>query len=178
MSVRVLIVMPCKNMKKPSAFVLILSFLLLVLLPACNNSVDDMLEDYNGGFNKGYVTISGKAYKEYVPFSPGEEGFRAEDMLRDEYFVFMESTLILAGPPKNVYSYWWKVSDPENNETPVFVTTVNGSTSEQYFTIYLPESGLEVPKTYKLTLTIKSTGGETYTDSCSVVVYDRYVYDE
>ena len=165
-------------MKRASAFVLIFSFLFLLLASGCNQSVDDMLDGYNGGFNVGYTTLSKDESSTTVPSSPGEEGFVAADMLRDEYFVFMESTLILAGPPKNVFSYWWSMYDPENNDAQVIVSTVNGSTTEQYFTIYLPESGLVAPKTYKLTLRIKSTGGETYTDSCSVVVYDRYVYDE
>jgi hypothetical protein len=41
-------------------------------------------------------------------------------------------------------------------------------------TMYVPESGLTGPKTYQLQLTVISEGGNTYTDNCGIVVYQRY----
>lgn len=164
-------------MKKPSAFVLILSFLLLVLLPACNNSVDDMLEDYNGGFKEKYTILADKEDEKESSISPGEEGFDEIKMLREEYFVWEDSTLILAGPPRNVITYRWELFDPEQNFEQVAVNTIDGTVLGQYFRIYLPQSKLKIEHTYKLTLIIKSTGGVEYSDTCSIVVYKHYLYD-
>ena len=164
-------------MKRASAFVLIFSFLFLLLASGCNQSVDDMLDGYNGGFEKGYVIISDSEEEEESIYSPEEEGFREELMLRDEYFVFPESTLILAGPPQNVVSYTWAMYDPANDYSEVAVKTISGSNFNREYSIYISESGLEAGKTYKLVLTIKSTGGVWYTDSCSVVVFKHYDYD-
>ena len=144
---------------------------------SCGNSVEDMVGEYNGAFEYGYVTISEETKEEEVVYSPGEEGFREDLMLRDEYFVFPESTLILAGPPQNVVSYTWAMYDPANDYSEVAVKTISGSNFNREYSIYISESGLEAGKTYKLVLTIKSTGGVWYTDSCSVVVYKHYDYD-
>ena len=164
-------------MKKPSAFVLILSFLLLVLLSACNNSVDDMLEDYNGQFGKKYMILTEGRDTEEVPASPGDIDFEEGKMLRDEYYMWEDSTLILAGPPKNVSLYRWTVYDPEEEYKIVDVQTVNGSLTTADFVIYRPQSTLEVEHTYKLNLTIKSTGGVEYSDTCAIVVYKHYIFE-
>lgn len=164
-------------MKKASAFVLSLSVLVLVLLSACNNSVEDMLDDYNGKFAKKYMILTGQTDREEVPPSPGEIDFEEGKMLRDEYYMWEDSTLILAGPPKNVSAYRWTVYDPEDNFKIVDIQTVNGSLTTADFVIYRPYSTLEVEHTYKLTLTIRSTGGVEYSDTCAIVVYKHYIFE-
>lgn len=136
-----------------------------------------MLENYNEGFAEKYTILADKEEEKEVSLSPGEPGFDPIKMLREEYFVWEDSTLILAGPPKNVITYRWEVFDPEDDFEQVTVNTIDGTVKGQYFRIYLPQSKLKIEHTYKLTLTIKSTGGVEYTDTCSIVVYKHYLYD-
>lgn len=172
------------NMKKASAFVL--SLMLLVLLPACNNSVDDMLNDYNGAFKVGYTTISGTDNGEEVILQPGEQGFDERDMLRDEYFMGYDSTLNLYAP-ETCDSFQWYITDPEDkNETKIEFCPCNApynsafivtEATTQTFSIYAEDSGLDNGTTYKLTLNVWK-GGSKYTDSCSLVVYKHYEWNQ
>lgn len=163
-------------MKKAFAFVISLSFLVLVL-SACNNNVDDMLEDYNGGFEKGYTVIQKDAEEEEPVLGPGDEGFHQEDMLRDEYFLGWDSTLNLYVPPKSQAPQWW-ITDPDGENTDAKLTFLAfGKTSgdsvwtQDYFCIYAPDSLLESGHTYTLTLTVKDKEGHAYTDKAALVVY-------
>ncbi len=132
------------------------------------------MKEYNEGFSEGYTTIS-DVNNTSSTLSPGDVGFDENDMLRDEYFVYEDATFILAGPPNNVVSYTWRMFNPENNTT-IFVNTLNGSLDFKDFILYVPDSNLEVNNTYKLTLTIVSSFGIEYNDTCSVVVYKHYIY--
>ena len=166
-------------MKKPSAFVLILSFLLLVLLSACNNSVDDMLENYNGGFNHGYVTVSDTDESEYE-LEPDDSGYDQTRLLFDEYYVYDIGTLNLAAP-ESCRNFKWILTDPAADDTliEVPVTFYDGLTasyrSSRDYVVYMPDSGLTPEHTYKLTLTVTGKAGGIYTDSCLLYIVKYYV---
>lgn len=174
-------------MKRASAFVLIFSFLFLLLASGCNQSVDDMLDGYNGGFSPVYTVLEQDEKEEEIPLSPGDDGFDPEKMLREVYSIQADSTLILAGPPNNVYSYDWMVYGPisvslddnitNGEDNIVNVRPFKGTLNDQTFVIYVPQSGLEVNNTYKVTLRIVTQGGVFYKDSCSVVIYPHAKYN-
>lgn len=147
----------------------------LISLSSCGNSLEDMLKEYNEGFSEANATLT-EWDTATETLSPGDAGFNEKEMLRDEYFLYEDSTLILAAPPNNVVSYVWIVYDPEDNDKEISVETVNGKTDTKDFVIYVPYSGLEVGHTYKLTLKIKDGGGVDYTDTCGLVVYKHYIY--
>ena len=171
--------MPCKNMKKPSAFVLILSFLLLVLLPTCNNSVDDMLENYNGGFKKGYVTVGDNDESEYT-LEPDDSGYDQNRLLFEEYTVYDIGTLNLAAP-QSCTNFNWFITDPDGDDSleQLTVTYYDGTTSAvkstREYVVYMPDSGLESEHTYKLTLTVTGKNGGVYTDSALLYIVKFYV---
>lgn len=154
---------------------------------SCGNSVEDMVGEYNGAFTPTYTVLTESAEEEEIPLSPGDEGFDPEKMLREVYSIQADSTLILAGPPKNVYSYDWMVYGPisvtldENitygEDKIVSVKPFKGTLNDQTFVIYVPQSGLEVDNTYKVTLRIVTQGGVFYKDSCSVVIYPHAKYN-
>ena len=134
------------------------SFFLFIFL-SCGNSMEDMVEQYNGAYTGVSLTLSDDA-----------------DMLRDEYFVWEDASLILAAPPKNVVRYSWTMYDPDDGYSEVAVMTANGKNTGREFVVYIPHSGLEVNHVYKLVLQIRDTGGADYKDSCSVVVYKHYIF--
>ena len=165
-------------MKKPSAFVLILSFLLLVLLPACNNSVEDMLDDYNGGFKKGVSTYSIEpSVKSNELPQPGDLEFKEDDMLYPIYRISQNSTLNLAAPG-NCSSYRWTMTDPEDDyQVELRIKLMEGSSiNSKRYVLYVPQSGLYASKTFKLTLTVHGNDGYDYTDVCGVAVYKDYYF--
>lgn len=137
--------------------------------------MEDMVEQYNGAYTGVSLTISDDAETTEI-LSPGEPGFDENDMLRDEYFVWEDATLILAAPPKNVVRYSWTMYDPDDGYSEVAVVTANGKNTGREFVVYIPHSGLEVNHVYKLVLQIRDTGGADYKDSCSVVVYKHYIF--
>lgn len=165
-------------MKKAFAFVISLSFLILVL-SSCNNSVDDMLDDYNGGFKKGYVTINDKDESE-KNLEPGDQGFDQKTLLYPEYTVFDIATLNL-NAPKSCKSFSWILTDPkaENVTKPIKVKFYDGTvTSERKtrdFIVYMPESGLEIGHTYYLTLTVTGKDGRVYSDLAQIFTVEFHI---
>jgi len=141
--------------------------------------VDDMLDDYNGGFNKGYVTVSDKDDSDYE-LEPDDPGYDQTKLLFDDYTVFDIGTLNLAAP-QSCLNYKWVVTDPsaENTMEAVPVTFYDGNTSSycatKDFVVYIPESGLETEHTYKLTLAVTGKKGGIYTDSCLFYIVKYYV---
>ncbi|MBR4322457.1 hypothetical protein [Treponema sp.] len=171
-------------MKRASAFVLIFSFLFLLLASGCNQSVDDMLDGYNGGFNTTAAYVGTKEIPK--TYKPDEVGFEASMLLYDEYFLYDDAMLILAAPDE-CQEVFWRFYDPDDEYKPVTVLVRSGTDSNgniTYFkgtaytgevlTLYVPESGLTGPKTYQLQLMITSKGGNIYTDNCGIVIYQRY----
>lgn len=147
---------------------LCLMLLLLVpLLAGCSNSVQTMLDDYNSRFT---------AEEKEKILSPGDEGFDEKDMLFLEYYVSYDDTLNLFGPYR-CNSYTWTVVDPEIGEE-VDIVMFSGHTKYQReYVTYIPESGLEAGRTYKLTLRVTDKEGNVYTDVCALVIYESIDLD-
>ncbi len=167
-------------MKRASAFVLIFSFLFLLLASGCNQSVDDMLDGYNGRFNVGYVTVSNSDNSEYT-LEPDDSGYDQTRLLWFDYYtVFDIGTLNLAAP-SSCRNYKWVVTDPsaKDKTEALTITYYDGSKSTyigtQEFVLYVPTSGLEVGHTYKLTLSVTGKNGGVYTDSCLLFIDKFYV---
>ena len=153
-------------------------FAFSVLFCACSYNIDSMMEDYNGHF---IVTE-----KIVHALGPGDEGWTPSMMLYDEYFLYDDGMLILAAPEGST-NITWTFSDPNNKYSTVAVVVRAGKDSngnvvyyrgEAYhgetLIMYVPETGLESPKTYQLQLTITDQGGSEYTDKCGIVIYQRY----
>lgn len=149
---------------------------MLFFIPACSNGMGSLIEDYNSNFTP----------EDFNWPAPGDDYFVSAEMLYDEYFLYDDSMLILAAPPGSKEAYW-TFTDPDNGYEEVSVTVRAGQDPwgrTVYFTgttyegksliLYVPESNLEGPKTYKLTLLVTDEGGGTYTDSCGIVIYKRY----
>ena len=168
-----------------SAFALCL-MLLAVALSGCNHSIDDLLNDYNKHFEVGYTTISSEDTVDEVILQPGEQGFNEADMLRDEYFLGWDSTLNLYAPVTSD-SFQWVITDPEDSdETPIQFCPCNEPYNSEYlvyeattqtFSIYAEDSGLDNGTTYRLTLNVWK-GGKKYSDTCSLVVYRHYEWNQ
>lgn len=163
-------------MKRASAFVLIFSFLFLLLASGCNQSVDDMLDGYNGGFNDGYVTVGNSDETEYT-LEPDDPGYDQTRLLFDYYTVFDIGTLNLCAP-SGCKEFKWIVTDPsaEDELAPVPITYLDQSTSSyratKDFVVYIPTSGLEVGHTYKITLIVKGKKDGVFTDNAQLFIVD------
>lgn len=157
---------------KLKKFVLLIIF--SFLLASCSDSIDSIISDYNSDFDTE-VTVK----KSTSALSPGDDGFCADDMLKETYFVSSTATLNLYAP-KNCASYKWKLLQIEqvtelnltySVERAVSYSLSNGSTeASRAFILYIPTSGLEIG-TYKLTLTVTDKEGDEYRDNCRIVVY-------
>ncbi len=162
------------NKKFSAAFVPALIFAVFSVF-SCTD-INSMLENYNTNY-----TSEIKAEKPTSGLAPGDEGFDEEDMLQGEYFVASVGTLVLYAP-KNCASYKWSLkqqveisvnSNIVYSEKSVSFALSNGSTDiSRAFVMYIPDSGLETG-TYKLSLTVTDKEGKSYTDTCSIVIYEK-----
>lgn len=138
-----------------------------------------MLDNYNGGFNKGYVTVSDKDESAY-DLEPDDSGYDSTRLLFDEYYVYDIGTLNLFGPA-SCKNFKWVLTDPagEDPSVPLTVTYYDGSTADvkrtREYTVYMPTSGIESEHTYKLTLNVTGKKGGVYSDSCLIYVVKFYV---
>jgi len=137
-----------------------------------------MFDDYNSNFTIVY------SYGQEC-LSPTDKGFDQHLMLYEEYFVYDDATLVISAPD-NCSFYTWTFTDPDKEYEevvvnfrditgPVMIKTSGTTYDRKVMAVYVPESNLEIGKTYKLTLTIVDTGGNTFTDSCGVIIYKRYI---
>lgn len=147
----------------------LLNIAVLLLFSSCGsffgNDEDEMLGDYNAGFTTKITTKS--------ETNPGDSDFDAETMLEEYYIVSSNATLILTAP--DAATYKWTFKDELNKKDLTDeVNFMSGYHSwTQTIMVYFPEAGiLEAGNTYRLTLTITTQGGATYTDSCGLVVYE------
>ena len=136
------------------------------------------MNEYNSHFSDSDSQISTEAK---------DPDFRSGRLFSvDEYFVYDDSILILAAP-KEASSIKWVFTDPDNKYEIVPVRIRAGTDSNgniikyedtefnvQRLELYVPESNLEAPKTYRLTLTVTDNQGGTYQDDCGIVIYKRY----
>lgn len=151
-------------MKKVNCRFPVLLFLLGIIFTGCSDSINTMLEEYNGNF-----TV---VDTEYTSPCPGDEDFDESKMLFEEYVVSYTDTLTLAAP-KRCNSYRWHIYDPENGYQEITPKLFNGGTNtHRIYSMYIEESGLECGKTYRLLLAVygESTRKWHYCAS-SIVVY-------
>ena len=167
-----------------SAAWLALSFIFLSAVTSfsCNNSIDDMLGEYNEGFNWGYISISDKQEESTVVLEPDDSGFDQSTLLFDFYTVFDIGTLNLSAPA-SCQSYHWAVTDPSAEDPDAFVPVIYFNETiaedvhrEKDFVVNIPKSGLETPHTYVLTLTVRGKKGGIYKDSAQLFIVE-YEYD-
>ena len=167
-----------------SAAWLALSFIFLSAVTSfsCNNSIDDMLGEYNGQFTPVTLTYASTEESDTTSdevYEPGDDKFYAEDMLYPSYVISQNSTLNLAGP-RNCSSYRWTMTDPDDEkEQELSITLMNGYTkTTRKYVLYVPQSGLYASKTFKLKLTVLGNDGHVYTDTCGISVYKDYYFSE
>ncbi|MDY4832239.1 MAG: hypothetical protein SO161_06875 [Treponema sp.] len=158
-------------------FILLPLFFVMLICFSCKNSIQNEMNEYNSHFSDSDSQISTEAK---------DPDFRSGRLFSvDEYFVYDDSILILAAP-KEASSIKWVFTDPDNKyETvKVKIRIRDGSGrliryEDTEFNVlklelYIPESNLESPKTYKLTLTVTDNKGGVYQDNCGIVIYKRY----
>lgn len=159
-----------------NAVLFVISSIFLIALTSCSNIFGDMMAQYNSGFNIGYTTVSSRPEEEIL--KPGDPGFKASSMLREEYYVRDDATLNLGAPKKAGASFKWWVTDPHGEDVTekLRIRYFNGDyIRESYlsdFIIYIPESELESPHTYVIHLTV-SYAGEVYNDSCGLIIFEH-----
>ena len=141
-----------------------LLFLLGMIFTGCSDSINTMLEEYNGNF-----TVLNT---EYIEPCPGDEDFDESKMLFEEYCVSYDDTLTLAAP-KKCSAYKWILTDPDNYYAEITPVYFNGGTNtERIYSMYIEKSGLKCGKTYRLLLAVfgEQTKKWHYCAS-SIVVY-------
>ena len=133
-------------MKKVNCRFPVMLFLLGIIFTGCSDSIDTMLEEYNGNF-----TVLNT---EYTAPCPGDEDFIESKMLYEEYCVSYDDTLTLAAP-KKCSAYKWTLTDPDNDYKEIIPVYFNGGTNtERVFSMYIENSGLECGHTYRLLLAV------------------------
>ena len=153
-------------MKKVNCRFPVMLFLLGMIFTGCSDSIDTMLEEYNGNFTVETT--------EYVSPCPGDSDFDESKMLFDEYIVAYTDTLTLAAP-KKCNAYRWHLYDPDESYKEVNPALFNGGTNTQrIYSMYMEESGLKAGKTYRLLLAVygEATQKWHYCVS-SIIVYSR-----
>lgn len=143
-------------------------FTCLLLLAGCTNNIQTMLDDYNENF----AVIRPSP----LPI-PGDDDFDEREMLMAAYYVSSNDTFNVCAP-YDCSSYTWIVSDPENDDEEIDITMFIGySRFQREFVTYIPDSGLEEGKTYKLTLIVTDREGNEYFDISSLVIYHYYLFE-
>ena len=153
-------------MKKVNCRFPVMLFLLGMIFTGCSDSINTMLEEYNGNF-----TV---VDTEYAAPCPGDSDFDESKMLFEEYCVSYDDTLTLAAP-KKCSAYKWTLTDPEQDYTVVKPTLFrNGTNTERIYSMYMKKSGLKCGKTYRLLLAVfgEQTHKWHYCAS-SIVVYEH-----
>lgn len=136
---------------------------------------------FHATWNAGYITIDSTDEEEIV-LQPGEQGFDQASMLRDEYFLGYDSTLNLYAPI-SAERFQWYITDPDDISDSKIEFLPAGSENHvtevttQVFSLYIENCGLETGTTYKLTLNIWKDD-KMYTDSCALIVYQHYEWNQ
>lgn len=140
-----------------------------ILLASCGqffgNDEDEIISSYNTGFAQQATEVSTS--------NPGNANFDASKMLEDYYIVASNATLILTAPSASSYTWTFMNADNTENLTSGVNFLMGHHSNAQTIMIYMKDAGiLKAGNTYRLTLTIKTTGGAEYTDSCGIVIYN------
>lgn len=143
------------------------SLLLGLMFCGCTNSMDSVINSYNGKFQIEQT-------KEEPP-RPGDMGFDKDTMLDEYYLVVAKSdntTFELAAPEARSYT-WILTSDyvgiEESSEVEVKYFE-NLTRNTKNFAIRLSDSGLTIPGTYNLSLIVTDRGGTRYVDNCKIYI--------
>lgn len=145
---------------------------------SCKNSIQNEMNEYNSHFSDSDSQISTEAK---------DPDFRSGRLFSvDEYFVYDDSILILSAPTE-ADSINWFFTDPDNKyevvKVCIRIRDINGKIVGYEATefndlkrleLYIPESKLKAPKTYRLTLTVTDKEGGVYQDDCGIVIYKRH----
>lgn len=159
-------------MKKLNLLLVVFLLVAFAVFDSCSNNIGTILDDYNSKFTIVELDVSSP--------SPGDDDFVESEMLFNEYYVSSEDTLNLAAP-YNCNSYRWVLIDPEQvydeqvgpTEIDVVMFGDKDRVSREFVT-YIPDSGLKIGKTYKLTLYVTDKGGNEYKDACGIIIYRHF----
>lgn len=151
---------------------------LMVFASTCSNNTTTIMSSYDEKF----PVKNDSDDDEYKP-GIGEVGFDPEKMLDDEYFKSADGVLQLRGP-KNAAFYKWtlwlqtivyvngvKVYEKTEMTLPAICFQTDSSDTTEYYIVYIPMSGLKAGS-YVISLTATSKGGEKYSDSAALIIYD------
>jgi len=159
--------------------------LLSIFTASCSNSLDSMLDSYNGHFTPVVIEPV-----DVTTLTPEDPGFNPVYMLLDRYVVSDQAVLNLCAPP-DCNSYKWEIQDPELGDLdPIVVKTMDGTTdTSQRFVVYVKDSrnpyssvrsdhnGLKGAKSYRLGLTAYGNDGRKYQDYATLAVYKDYFFE-
>lgn len=133
------------------------AFSVCMLLCACTNNVDSMIEDYNGHF----VIDPASIYN--------VDNVVSDEMLRPYYAVSYLTTLCLAAPEGGA-SYDWTVEVYENaNGIPEGTVYTVGMSKD--LILYIKDSSVKRWGSYKLILTVEKNNAEVLKDEAWLYVY-------
>jgi len=146
------------------------------MLSSCKNNMMEMLSQTNSNF-----TAKEEPYDQSL--NPGDEGFKEEYMLQNDYYVGNRMSLCVTAPLAE--SYYWSMHRLEKEESASWVGADSVKTAEfefpsgvdQYsrsFTFYVPELPDLKLGTYLLVLKIRGKDGNEYQDTAEVVIYDQF----
>lgn len=161
-------------MKKHLALTLFLTAQIF-LFTTCKTNVDVIMDDYNENF------IPGPGVNVQTGPCPGDDDFTEDIMLDKEYLIWSDAVLSISAPNK-CGSYSWIITDPEDkDETPILIHHFGDQPgnfydvwNQQTFCINIPDSGLQINKVYKISLTVVAgEEGHTYKDVAALVIYQH-----
>lgn len=129
------------------------------LFTNCKTGVQTMIDDYNSQFTP--------TEDEVLPPCPGDDNFHENKMLAPIYYICCDGTINLAAPYK-CSSYEWKLFSPDKQ--------LIEDIKKREFIYYLPTSHFDITAgTYQIKLEVKDSGGRSYNDTATIVIYDRPV---
>ena len=168
-------------------YIILFSLIITTVFCGCKDNIYSMLDDYN----RHYEPDTNYSYI----INPGDSGFSEDSMLDESYSVSSEGSINLAAP-YNCKSYEWKFYKTINSKKRIgdFGESFNltdyveitdklyfyGSAgkNKREFRVYIPQSLLAKDEylgagTYLLTLTVVGNNNITYTDKCTVIIYEQ-----
>ena len=131
---------------------------------ACENGIDTMVDNYNGGFTVAKTVLKGPSIL--------DADFNESSMLDLRYSVSYDSTLCLSAPSDGI-KYEWTATLVESAPGVNAEETVTLG-SGQDLSIFIRNSGLAKWCVYRLKLTVTGEDLRTYTDTARLIVSTAY----
>ena len=145
------------------------------IVSSCSNNIDSMIDNYNELFVTPYVEIQQEAR---IP-GPGDDDFDESEMLGLYYALDFREKLYLAGPPR-ASTYVWTI-EPIILEgeagyigRDVEYTKYEIANSRYYTMTFASCSIFERGKSYKLSLTVTDSSGNSYSDEAVLTITAIY----